>query len=96
MFQKPKRHVNPANIELVKKMPCTINDEECYGPVQAHHVTTRGARGGDEKENLMPLCQRHHADWHFKGPGWMIKTHTSVVEWLEFYERTDVLERIKR
>jgi len=38
----------------------------CYGPIEAHHVRTRGA-GGKAERNLVPLCLLHHADLHRHG-----------------------------
>lgn len=36
-----------------------------YGPctfpgLDAHHIQTRGAGGGDTKENLITVCRHHH------------------------------------
>ncbi len=32
----------------------------CAGELDAHHITTRGAGGGDNLENGILLCRRHH------------------------------------
>lgn len=42
---------------------------ECYGEVQAHHVTTRGALGKG-LDNLVPLCAQHHWALHNNGRKW--------------------------
>lgn len=34
----------------------------CQGRIEAHHVTTRGAGGGDD--TAVPLCSGAHADLH--------------------------------
>jgi hypothetical protein len=37
---------------------------QVYGPccegLDVHHIVSRGAGGGDEKENLICLCRVHH------------------------------------
>jgi hypothetical protein len=38
---------------------------KCLGGIEAHHVKTRGAGGGDEQ--VVPLCVFHHASVH---TGW--------------------------
>lgn len=38
---------------------------ECVGKIEAHHVTSRGAGGGDEQ--VVPLCSKAHADGHRMG-----------------------------
>jgi len=38
---------------------------ECLGKIEVHHVTSRGAGGGDEQ--VVPLCSRAHADGHRTG-----------------------------
>ena len=38
---------------------------KCVGPMQAHHVTTRGAGGGDE--TAVPLCVAAHKEIHDRG-----------------------------
>ena len=49
----------------IRGLPCLIG-VLCLGPVEAHHVRTRGA-GGADRANLIPLCGRHHAEWHTIG-----------------------------
>ena len=38
----------------------------CQGSVEAHHVKTRGAGGGDNQ--TVPLCSYHHAQ--LDSPAW--------------------------
>jgi len=38
---------------------------ECFGKIEAHHVVSRGAGGGDEQ--VVPLCSKAHADGHKMG-----------------------------
>lgn len=82
-----------ALLELVRTLPCMACTKT---PSEAHHVTTRGAGGGDTPTNVMPLCSFHHRLWHFKGPGYMIENFKGVLYWLEFAERFDVIERTSR
>lgn len=37
------------------------------GKVCAHHLKTKGAGGGDEENNLIPLCAAHHTEIHSSG-----------------------------
>ncbi len=54
MIPKPTRVKSPANIKAARKPYC----EYCgmWGYTESHHVTSRGAGGGDEMENLISLC----------------------------------------
>jgi hypothetical protein len=87
-FPKPTRKRDPKAIERVRKQAC----QACAArPAHAHHVTTRGAGGGDTKNNLMPLCFEHHAEWHNTGPSFMIARYPRVKEWLIDHDRFDLL-----
>lgn len=51
--------------EFKKKHPrCII----CGKKSTPHHIRSRGAGGADSKENLMPLCVKHHFERHALGP----------------------------
>lgn len=91
---KPKRVVNKDLVEFVKSLGCIC----CASspPNDAHHVTHKGAGGGDTWDNLMPLCRKCHSQWHQQGPGKMIEEYKSVEYWLTKAKRTDVLEKVKR
>lgn len=39
--------------------PITPTKHECWGPIDAHHVVTQGAGGGDEQ--IIPLCRGAHS-----------------------------------
>lgn len=60
-----------------------------------HHVTSRGAGGGDTADNVMPLCRLHHDEYDapFKGPAFVINRYPRVRLWLEAAGRKDVLDR---
>jgi len=47
----------------IHRQPCCICGR---GPVDAAHVRTRGASGG-EYDNLVPLCRHHHIEQHTIG-----------------------------
>jgi hypothetical protein len=49
----------------IRSFPCSVPDCGAW-PIEAHHVTTRGAGGRDEGE-LIPLCKSHHDTWHTQG-----------------------------
>lgn len=37
---------------------CIIH--QCFNAAIFHHVRSKGAGGGNEKSNLMPICPDHH------------------------------------
>ena len=47
--------------------PCCVCGSELENGIVWHHIKSRGARGGDEDFNLMPLCKAHHAFVHTIG-----------------------------
>ncbi len=44
----------------------------------------------------MPLCTKHHNEWHTSGPGFMIRKFPRVKGWLEHWGREDVLDRARK
>jgi len=76
-------------LDMVRGSPCIV----CGSKADPHHVTTRGAGGGDTIDNLMPLCRTHHTEWHKSGPGRMIEKYMNVLKWLTDHGRDDVLRR---
>ena len=44
---------------------CAVFSAKCIGKNHAHHVTTKGAGGGDE--TVVPLCTWHHSEIHTIG-----------------------------
>jgi hypothetical protein len=63
MYFKKSRVRSKSNLSLIKTLPCMICGQS---PVDPDHWSTRGAGGGDELENLSPLCRWHHIE---KGMG---------------------------
>lgn len=47
-----------------------------------HHVKSRAAGGGDESENLMPLCFTCHERIHRVGAKKFSEMHKSAEKWL--------------
>lgn len=93
VLQKPKRKGDPKVLEMVRNQRCSA----CGSwPSDAHHVTTKGAGGGDTGDNVMPLCRTHHTEWHQSGPGKMISKYPGVLRWLEEHERMDVIFRARK
>jgi hypothetical protein len=89
---KSKRIVDRALLEAVRKQPCTVG-LNCYGPVAAHHVTTRGAGGGDTQDNVMPLCVRHHQMIHLAGYKSSWEENPGILAWLTLNGRDDIIQR---
>ena len=56
---------NPAYLEWIRGFPCVV-PHRCTGPVDPHHVRTRGAGGGDVG-NVVPLCRSAHTELHAVG-----------------------------
>jgi len=76
------RGESPELVAYVKALPCVacVVEEWEDGPgggnsgiwrnvIDAHHVRTRGAGGGDVA-NVIPLCRLHHDMLHMKGKSW--------------------------
>ena len=73
---KTKRVTSLKNINAVSRLPCSV----CYAPnVDVHHFKSKGSGGGDELENLVSLCRRHHNEFHNLGvETWTKKYKTQV------------------
>ncbi len=58
---------DPAYRAWIRQQPCLLaNVARCRGVVEACHVKSKGAGGGDQA-NLYPACSRHHAKQHRMG-----------------------------
>lgn len=90
MWPKKKRYTNSAYLRFVAAyLKCLI----CHKPnPDPHHVTSRGAGGGDEPENIMPLCREHHAEFHKAGVLTFIKRYKNAKEWAKDNGRYDLLD----
>lgn len=59
--------------------PCCVTGRT---PVDLHHVQTRGAGGGDEGHNLMPLIHEMHDKLHAVGLTTFAILHPEAAMWL--------------
>lgn len=74
--------------EWLRLLACVVH-RNCAGPVEAHHVKTRGA-GGMSKD-IVSLCQRHHREFHDVGRLTFVERHG-----VDLYEEARHLEVIWR
>jgi 5-methylcytosine-specific restriction endonuclease McrA len=63
-FLKKKPLRKKSNLDLIKKQGCKVCGKR---NVDAHHIVSRGAGGGDELSNLIALCREHHTEIHTIG-----------------------------
>lgn len=62
-LDKPHRIVSPKALETIRAIGhCEVCGK--YGRPQAHHLTSRGAGGGDVMENLVAACLQCHDKIH--------------------------------
>ena len=91
LYGKPKRIEDESLLETIREMPCLICSKS---PVDAHHMTSRGAGGGDTKDNLVPLCRKHHQEYHQIGISKFAWKYPRIKEWLTRHQRFDLLAKI--
>jgi hypothetical protein len=72
---KPTRVIDEKNIQRLHGVPCLVDNSACTIGTDAHHVKSRGSGGGDEPENLMPLCRVHHTEIHLTGHSQFVKRY---------------------
>ena len=60
---KPQRQTDPEYLKFIRLHRCIVPG--CGQRSEAHHLTTRGAGGGDY--TATPLCREHHAKLHTLG-----------------------------
>lgn len=65
MLEKPTRIENRSLLDEYHSMRCLACNR--IGGVVAHHIKSKKSGGDDVRENLMPLCQRHHREVHDRG-----------------------------
>lgn len=54
-------YLKAHNLTIADFIPC----DECGAEaVDIHHKKKRSQLGGDEAENLIALCRRHHEQYH--------------------------------
>lgn len=54
----------------------------CNRPAELHHIKTRGAGGGDQPFNLIPLDREHHMEVHQIGLSKFADKYDEVHHWL--------------
>ncbi len=50
--------------------------------VDYHHIKTRKSGGGDDYQNLIPLCREHHVMVHTEGMNRLAAKYFKVKKWL--------------
>jgi len=93
MLQKKKRIKDRKLLNQIKQEKCLI-DNNCQGPVDPVHITSRGAGGDDTRRNVFPGCRRHHFEIH-KGVIKFIFRHPVFLEFLVKHKRYDILSKIE-
>lgn len=58
---KPQRTVNEKLLEFTKKRPCIVCS---LSPCDPCHIRSVGSGGGDDPENIVPMCRQHHTEQH--------------------------------
>lgn len=68
--------------------PCIVCGMNYSKMVCYHHIYTRKARPEFENEdwNKIPVCQKHHNEFHSKGTHYMSQKYDSVAKWLKMYD----------
>ena len=63
MNEKPTRVHSDDNLELIRSQrKCEWCGDKV--PLDAHHIKSKGAGGGDELLNLIGLCRMCHGQFH--------------------------------
>lgn len=95
MFPKRARIQSRELLDQVARQPCAACGirPQSNSANDPHHVTSVKSGGGDVESNVMPLCRRHHSEWHQIGPGRMIDRYFGIEQWLIRFERFDVIEK---
>jgi len=76
------REVDKKHLAKIRKQPCLVRNEECFGNVVAHHTISVGAGGSDK--DTAPLCIRHHSEVHTIGKlTFQKKYKISFLEYIE-------------
>lgn len=88
-FSKKKALRNEKNLERIRKEPCIACSLK--GPNDPDHLRTRGAGGGDELSNLIPLCRLCHIERHRIGLRSFANRYNLPISWESgFATRTDL------
>lgn len=56
--KKEKREIDDNYLKFIRSLPCLVNNEECFGVIEAHHQERKSQLGSDY--SAIPLCHKHH------------------------------------
>lgn len=85
------RVVDKELLAVVRRLPCLACLPVTTMSSDPHHLTSRGAGGGDTADNLIPLCRGHHTELHQIGIVTFFSRYKIVRSWLEAADRFDIL-----
>lgn len=68
-------------IEFLREKPCLACGAP--GPSDVHHIKSRGSGGTDNPWNVLPLCRKHHSEWHQVGGKKFLKQYADVETYLK-------------
>lgn len=80
MLPKPTRIRSKKNLQMAKDRPCCCCGDK---PCDPHHIKTRGSGGGDETNNLLSLCRKHHTQIHQIGFNKMLELYPGLRAFLK-------------
>lgn len=65
----------------IRKLPCS----SCGSPPpnDVSHIRSRGAGGGDEEWNVVPMCRKCHSLWHTQGAYNFVQLYRKFLKKLE-------------
>jgi len=89
-----KRIINKYLLGMIANLQCCACDNQTT-KTDPHHLTHRGAGGGDVEDNLVPLCRKCHSELHQVGLGKFIDNHPVFFDIIIFKGRSDLLTRTK-
>lgn len=69
-------------LDSYRSMPCLACGARPSDPA---HIKSKGAGGGDDKWNVMPLCRIHHSLQHTKGWWYMAETFILIHGFLVYF-----------
>lgn len=78
MFEKTKRIKNKKLMRSYEYMACLVCNLRLSC---AAHAKSQGSGGDDVKENLKPLCKKHHSEEHNIGSITFAEKYQSVMNW---------------
>lgn len=79
ILSKPKRVSDDSVLARTRLIPCVACGAQPSDPA---HIKSRGAGGGDECWNVIPLCRGDHQAQHRMGWVTFARKNWSVFDWL--------------